>query len=27
VPQFLKGIVQSACLWACPDVGFQHEQS
>jgi hypothetical protein len=27
MPQFLKGIVQSACLWACPDVGFQHEQS
>ena len=27
VPQVLKGIVQSACLWACFSVGFQHEQS
>jgi hypothetical protein len=27
VPQFLQGMVQSACLWACPGVGFQHEQS
>ena len=27
VPQVLKGIVQRACLWACPGVGFQHEQS
>ncbi len=27
VPQVLKGIVRSACLWACLGVGFQHEQS
>ena len=27
VPQVLKGIVQSAGLWACFSVGFQHEQS
>ena len=25
--QTLKDIDQSACLWACPGVGFQHEQS
>jgi hypothetical protein len=27
VPQVLKRIVESACLGACPDVGFLHEQS
>ncbi len=27
MPQTLEGIVETACLWACPGEGFQHEQS
>ena len=27
MPQTLEGIIESACLWACPGVGFQPEQS
>ena len=27
MPQTLERIVESACLRACPGVGFQHEQS
>ena len=27
VSQALRGIVQSACLLACPAIGFEHELS